>query len=579
MIWLAVLFIASAEFVNPALAGGDNQTGRPKPTILFTASERAWLESHPEVRWGADPDWPPFSSFDRNGELVGIDADITRLVAARAGLQLVPIRCNCWSEVLEKAKAGQVDFLSATARLPQRVEEFDFTAYYGSFPVVIITRVDAPFLTPAPHLDSMRIAAVRDDVVTWRLWEDYPNAAFVMADTAEETLEMVAHGKAEAAVQNLAVASRIIRVNGLTNLKITGITRYDFPICFAVRKDAPELRSLMGKALATLTPEELERIYAAHLSPDVIGARDWGLWRRRALYSTFFGLAAVGAVLLWICSLERQIGHRKAAESALREARDELERHNRELDRRVKEVEKLNKQVAAAYQNLESFSASVSHDLRAPLRRVVAFAELLESTAGDGISKEARGFVTTIVNESTSMDRLIKDLLEFSRLDRVKVHMQPVNMRELIGRVIDSFGPQLQDRKIFWSIGELGEVFGDPNLLRYAMLNLIDNAIKYSRNRPETRITIDMIPGSARNGEAVFFVKDNGCGFDMKHAKQIFEPFQRLHNASEFEGTGIGLANVQRIIQKHNGRIWFESEPDKGATFYVSLPRPPLSGQ
>jgi light-regulated signal transduction histidine kinase (bacteriophytochrome) len=259
---------------------------------------------------------------------------------------------------------------------------------------------------------------------------------------------------------------------------------------------------------------------------------------------------------------------------ALREARDDLEQHARELDSRVGQVEKLNNELAAANQNLESFTASVSHDLRAPLRRVLAFAGLLEKAAGN-LNHEAKGFVTTIVEESTSMDRLIKDLLEFSRLGRAEVRKQPVNMRELVDRAVESFSPQIQQRKITWRIGDLGEVFGDPNLLRYAMLNLIDNAIKYTRRRPETEITIDMVPESAKNGERVFFVKDNGCGFDMKHAKRIFGPFQRLHSASEFEGTGIGLANVQRIIHKHNGQIWFESVPDKGATFYFSLPRPP----
>lgn len=171
------------------------------------------------------------------------------------------------------------------------------------------------------------------------------------------------------------------------------------------------------------------------------------------------------------------------------------------------------------------------------------------------------------------MDRLIHDMLEFSRLGRTEPHRQAVNMRQLIENVIDSFRAQMQQRTVVWRIGNLSGVFGDPNLLRYAMVNLIDNALKYTRHRAETHITIDMTSEDAREREATFFVRDNGCGFDIQHAKRVFGPFQRLHTSAEYEGTGIGLANVKSIIQKHGGQIWFESEPDKGATFYFTLPR------
>jgi signal transduction histidine kinase len=570
---LLVWMLVSIEAQGLAMPGEERRTA--KAIVQLTESERTWLAAHLHVRWGIDPDWPPFSTFDRNGALIGIDADITRLVAARVGLQLTMVRAATWSEVLAKARAGEVDFLSATSDLPERAIMFNFTRDYGLFPVVIVTREEAPFLTLELDLRGMSIAAARDHVATRQLERDFPELHFVYTDTTEQALQLVSRRNADAAVVNLPVATRAVRLNGLTNLKISGITRYEFSIRFAVRKDMPELAAILDKGLATITPAELERIYAAHLTPDIGKARNWGVWRRRACYCALIGAAVIAGVLIWNWSLKRQIQRRKRAETDLREAHDSLEQQSHELGVRVRQVEKLNAELVAANQNLESFSSSVSHDLRAPVRRVIAFAELMRETAGNLLTEEERDFMNAIIHESSGMDRLIHDLLEFARLGRTDLRKQPVNMIKMVRQVIDEFQPQLQGRTVVWIIGALSEVFGDPNLLRYAMVNLIDNALKYSRHRSETRVTIDMLPKNSSEREAVFFIKDNGCGFDMNSAKRIFAPFQRLHSSAEFEGTGIGLANVQRIVQKHGGQIWFESEPDKGATFYFILPRPP----
>ncbi len=571
--WLLLGVIALIGLRSPAAS--DERTSQPQnSTIILTDAEHEWIRAHPHVRWGADPDWPPFSSFDRKGQLIGIDADITRLAAARAGLDLTLVRAANWSEMLAKAKAGEVDFLSGTARMPGHLEHFDFTHHYGSFPVVIITRDERPFMTPATDLPSMKVAVVRDDAVTTQLEEDFPTAHFVAVDTAAEALQLVTRKKADATVQNLAVATRVIRVNGLTNLKISGITRYELPIRFAVRKDAPELLSILNKSLETLMPQEEERIYAAHLTPEIGKSRDWGVWRRRALYTAAFASAITSLVLAWNFFLDREIRRRRRAEAALSEARDQVAKRAQQLDSRIREAERLNSDLSAANQNLESFSASVSHDLRAPLRRVIAFAGFLQEAAGTTLSTEEQGFMSAIIQESTGMDRLIHDLLEFSRLGRAELRRQSIDMTLLVKSVVESFQPQLQKRVVVWKIGELGRVSGDQNLLRYAMVNLLDNALKYSRHRPESHITIDVLGEGSDKLEGVFYVKDNGCGFDMKHAKRMFGPFQRLHTAAEFEGSGIGLANVHRIIRKHRGRIWFRSEPDQGAAFYFTLPRP-----
>jgi light-regulated signal transduction histidine kinase (bacteriophytochrome) len=177
------------------------------------------------------------------------------------------------------------------------------------------------------------------------------------------------------------------------------------------------------------------------------------------------------------------------------------------------------------------------------------------------------------------MNQLINDLLEFAQIGRADLRKRTVNMENLVKSVVEDYEPQLRNRNVAWKIGELAKVHGDPDLLRWAVANLIDNALKYSQRKPDTCIRVDMLPDPSPEGENIFFVQDNGCGFDMSQAKDLFEPFQRLHSNNEYEGTGIGLANVQKIIQRHAGTIWFESEPGKGATFYFTLPGVPTEAR
>jgi signal transduction histidine kinase len=225
----------------------------------------------------------------------------------------------------------------------------------------------------------------------------------------------------------------------------------------------------------------------------------------------------------------------------------------------------------AANKELEAFSYSVSHDLRAPLRHVSGFAELLQNHLKDHIDDKARRYLHTIISSAGRMGRLIDDLLAFSRIGRSQLASQRVRLgditREAREEIISQNG--VGTRTIQWQIDELPDVQGDPALLRQVMLNLLSNAVKYSAPRSTARIEV----GSRREkDEVVVYVRDNGVGFDMQYADKLFGVFQRLHRADEFEGTGVGLANVGRIIRRHGGRVWAEGQVDQGASFYFSLP-------
>jgi light-regulated signal transduction histidine kinase (bacteriophytochrome) len=231
-------------------------------------------------------------------------------------------------------------------------------------------------------------------------------------------------------------------------------------------------------------------------------------------------------------------------------------------------------QLETANRELESFSYSVSHDLRAPLRHIDGFASLLGKRAGDSLDAESRRYIATISKSAKRMGTLIDDLLAFSRIGRVPLSLESVNHDQLVADVIANGRYDTGDRApIAWEIGPLPQGVGDPAMVRQVWANLIENAVKYSSKSAAPRITIGAREDFDR-GEQVFFVRDNGVGFDMAYADKLFGVFQRLHG-SEFDGTGIGLANVRRIVTRHGGRIWAEAQEGRGAVFYFSLPLTP----
>jgi hypothetical protein len=244
-----------------------------------------------------------------------------------------------------------------------------------------------------------------------------------------------------------------------------------------------------------------------------------------------------------------------------------LRLENIALERRVRER---TAELESANKELEAFAYSVSHDLRAPLRHIIGFTELLDGSIGASCSDEDRDFLNRIKKSGRDMGRLIDDLLDFSRMGRAELRRSEVNLQELLETVLVEIQPETAGRNIVWQKGELPTVQADPALLRKVLVNLLTNAIKYTRPRDPAKIEIGC---KLEPDEVVVFVRDNGVGYDMEFADKLFGVFQRLHRHDEFEGTGVGLANVRRIISRHGGRTWAEGKTNEGATFYFSLPR------
>lgn len=283
------------------------------------------------------------------------------------------------------------------------------------------------------------------------------------------------------------------------------------------------------------------------------GSHYWITARGKAVYDANGHMTGlVGTV--------QDITERKLAEEKLKKLNEYLEQRVQERTARLE----------ASNKELEAFSYSVSHDLRAPLRSIAGFVELLRKQGYECVDDKGRHYMDVISESALQMGRLIDDILTFSRIGRVEMTLSHVNLNQVLSEVQNTLHPQTEGRRIEWNIAQLPEVNGERTMLSLVLLNLISNALKFTQTRDVAKIEVGTITGNP--DETVCFVRDNGVGFDMQYQNKLFGLFQRLHSQNEFEGSGVGLANVQRIIQRHGGRVWAEGKVNAGATFYFALP-------
>lgn len=323
----------------------------------------------------------------------------------------------------------------------------------------------------------------------------------------------------------------------------------------------------LASGVLAISISQLHKSYLLWFRPEVIQTVKWGGDPRKPVEPVAGRLSPRKSFELWAETVRgRSLPWSSAEIEAVTELRNSIVGI---VLRRAEELAELSGELERSNKELEAFSYSVSHDLRAPFRHIVGYAELLSEVESGKLSDTGQRYVATIIESARFAGSLVDNLLMFSQIGRSHLNRVPVDMATLLRDVQKGLQPEWQDRKVTWKVGSLRPVHGDPVLLRLAVQNLLGNALKYTRTREEAAIEIGCEETPA---ELIFFVRDNGVGFDMAYSGKLFGVFQRLHKMEDFEGTGIGLANVRRIIARHGGRTWAEGAVDRGATFYFSLP-------
>jgi light-regulated signal transduction histidine kinase (bacteriophytochrome) len=308
----------------------------------------------------------------------------------------------------------------------------------------------------------------------------------------------------------------------------------------------------------------------SEVARQVMASRDFSLRAKKTTQDE------IGSLVDGFNDMLAEIGRRaeimEASHRALAQAEDNLHKLNAELEQRVTDR---TAQLEAANKELESFSYSVSHDLRAPVRAIAGFSKMLWDMHGDKLDAEAKRKLGIIQSETQRMGNLIDDLLAFSRLGRQEMQRVELDMQDMARNMYERLRLQHQGPEVEFRLGSLPRARGDRVLLEQVWANLLSNALKFSAKKEKPVIEVSAI---SDDKEHTYFVRDNGAGFDPQYQSKLFGVFQRLHRADEFAGTGVGLALVHRIVTRHGGRIWADSRPHEGATFYFTLPREQADG-
>lgn len=516
---------------------------------------------------GGDSNYPPYEYLDKNGQPAGYNVDLTRAIARQLGLD-IKIQLGTWEEIRKGLGTGAIDVVQGMFYSPERDRLFAFTPAHSIVNHVIAARKGMPLPDSIQGLAGKSVIVMAGDVMDDLATKMDLGTTLVRVASQEDALHLLAAGKYDYALVAQIPALYWTKQHGWHNLRFSPAPILAAEYCYALPNANGALGAQFSQGLTALqTTGEYRKIGKKWLVPYTGGVLPVVARYASIIIPSLFILLAL--MLLWSWSLKRRVTMKTrqlSVEVSVRmKAEEELKTLNRNLEHMVSER---TVELEAANRELESFAYAVSHDLRSPLRSMEGFSSILADRYRQVLDEKGIDYLNRIRDASVRMGELIEALLGLSRVTRSALVRKEVDLsglaRDIIGEILESRKGRVPSVDI-----EPGmRAVADYALMRILLFNLLDNAVKYSSKSVSPRVEI----GSMKMGEElIFFVKDNGAGFDMEYANKLFTPFQRLHSAKEFPGTGIGLVTVQRIVVRHGGRIWPDSVPGKGTTFRFTL--------
>ncbi|MDW7681717.1 MAG: transporter substrate-binding domain-containing protein, partial [bacterium] len=525
----------------------------------------------------------------------------------------VNIKIGIWNKIKQDLAEGRIDALPLVGRTSEREELYDFTMSYLSLHGAVFVRKGTKDIHSIADLKNKSIVVMKGDNAEEFVRRENISEEIVTTKTFEEAFIALAKGHHDAVITQRVMGIELLKKRGIRNVVPLDfhLPKFRQDFCFAVQKGNTQLLSRLNEGLsiiiATDTFEEIRHKWFGPTFKQKIAFKDilnYLLFILIPLIILFFVVAVIllrKEVKRQTKELKNEITERKKAEDELVQLKNQLkktlEERTAELEEKVQKLDKSEKamlylvedlndltaqleeerrKLLISNQELEAFTYSVSHDLRAPLRAVDGYSKFLLEDYADKLHKEGKRFIQVIRKNTTKMDRLIIDLLSLSRVSRADMNLIQVDMGEIAASMFKEIASEEEQKGFQLTIKKMPPVFCDIDLIKQVWQNLISNAIKYSSKSEIKEIEIK---ATQKALEIIFCISDHGAGFDEKYVDKLFGVFQRLHSEEEFPGTGVGLAIVKRIIQRHGGRVWAEGNVNQGATFYFSLPQPGFRGQ
>ncbi|MDX1755169.1 MAG: transporter substrate-binding domain-containing protein [Marinobacter sp.] len=537
--------------------------------VRLTEAERRWLKRNPNLRVAFRSLWPPFE-FVEDGRVRGLVPDLVSRLEDQLAVKFARSELDDLSAAEDQLRNGEIDILPALSLTPQREGEFLFSRPYLTLPIAVVIRDDGRFIGDLRELRQERVGVVREQAGHDYLLINHPDLNLYPMATVEDGLLALSNGDLDVMVTQIPAVSYTVARLGLSNLRITSITPYQYELRFAVNRDRPELLRILNKALGSLSPEDREAIYNRWIHLDIEQETDYTVVRRVILIA----LAVVLIFLYWNRKLSREVDERIRSEQALRRSEDELRAAKLEAERLAREADSANRAKS-------EFLANMSHEIRTPMNAVIGYSDLLDESVTD---PQQRSYLDAIRAGSRSLLMLINDILDLSRIEAGKMRLEiaPLTLRRLLDDVRHIFDLRAQEQGIGLEVtvdpATPAVMLLDETRLRQVLFNLVGNAIKFTH---QGGVTVHAVasPEASDDEEPAccclqIVVTDTGIGIAPDQQERIFDAFEQQEGQSsrKYGGTGLGLAISRKLVRMMGGELSVSSQAGEGSTFTVTLP-------